>query len=91
MPPSESLGLPLKVFLYTLDQIADMLEINVSASSPYIHWDRRSVGIPPKDRMVARNIAPQGKHPDWRIADMELRRWLKYRGFRIYERGYVGK
>ncbi len=90
-PPPEKFGLPLQSFLYTLDQIQSLFEISVDGKSPYIHWDNRSVGIPSKDRMLARNIAPSGEKPDWRVADREVVRWLRRKRFRIYERGWVTK
>lgn len=75
-----ALRLPPRPFLYTLDQVADLLA--VSNVAPYIFYDGRSTGTPPKDKMLARNIAPSGDRPEWRIEEQELIRWFKRTGFR---------
>lgn len=82
--------LPVRPFLYTIDQIATLLAVteqNVKAK--YLHYDGRSTGVCPRDRMVARNIAPDGERPDWRVAEKEFRRWLKHKHFRIYDAALV--
>lgn len=91
MPPLDpkKVGLPPRPFLYTLDQIADLLMITPSGLKEYIHFDGRSVGSPQRTQMVARNIALSGKQPDWRVAEQEFTRWLRVKGFRVYARGFV--
>lgn len=85
----ESFGLPPRIFLYTLDQIATMLQVSDhTVKTLYLHYDGRSVGNRPADRMVARNIAPAGEKPDWRVAEKELMRWMRYKKFRFYTRGW---
>jgi hypothetical protein len=42
-----------------------------------VFFDGRSVGAPPRDRLLARNIAPAGENPEWRIEEAEYIRWLK--------------
>jgi len=39
--------------------------------------------------MVARNIAPEGHKPEWRVSEVTLIRFMKFKGFKVYERGYV--
>ena len=51
--------------------------------------ERRSVGTKTREQMLARNIAPRDKTPDWRVAEMELVRWMRFRGFRFYDRSTV--
>jgi hypothetical protein len=83
-------NLPVTSFMYTLDQIGSLLglrEFEITRS--YIHFDGRSPGIRPLTRMIARNIAGPLEKPEWRVADKEFVRWLKYMGFQIFERGYI--
>lgn len=87
---AERFGLPLRVFLYTVDQIATLLQVDdKTVKTNYLHYEERSVGFRPHDRMSARNIAPNGEKPDWRVAEAELVRWLRYKGFKIYNRTSV--
>lgn len=81
----ERLSLPPKFFMYTIDQVATMFEVDVTAvKANYLYYERRSVGSKPGDRMLARNIAPAGEKPEWRISEQEVIRYLRKRGFRIY-------
>lgn len=84
-------ALPPRVVLYTIDQISDILQISTSAlmAPGYVHFDGRSPGARTPDLMLARNVAPSDHKPEWRIADTELIRWMKRKGFRFYERGAV--
>lgn len=90
MSERERMGLPVRVFLYTLDQISMMLEITEqSLKTEYLHYEVRSPGARPHNKMQAQNVAPDGDKPDWRVAEQEFIRWLRYKGFRIYQRGTV--
>jgi hypothetical protein len=85
----ESVGFPVKPFLYTLDQIASMINVDLKTFKlRHVHYDRRSVGFAPSDKFLARNINPDGEAPEWRIAEREAIRWMKFMGFRVYERGW---
>jgi len=76
--------------LYTLDQVATCLEVSVGhLNNNYAHFDGRSVGIPGKGKIIFRNIASEGEKPEWRCSEREFVRWLKYKGFQYYERGWV--
>ncbi len=89
-PGARNVGLPPRPFLYTLDQISTLLDLTQrEVEMRYIFWDQRSVGMVPKDKMMARNIAPKDSKPDWRVAERELVRWMKHKGFRFYERSSV--
>lgn len=84
---ARSVGLPPRPFLYTVDQISVLLELSeASLRSSYIYYVGRSIGHNNPDLMTARNIAKPGEHPDWRITERELVRWMRRRGFRYYER-----
>lgn len=90
MGNAKNFGLPLRVYLYTLDQIATMVQIQLTTlKSNYIHFEERSVGFRPLDRISARNIAPDGEKPEWRVTEEEFVRWLRYRGFKVYNRATV--
>lgn len=87
--PPDSVGLPQRPFLYTLDQIANLVAVDLLTVKASVHFEGRSVGARPVKKMLARNIAPEGERPDWRVAERELVRWLRTKGFRFYERGWV--
>lgn len=84
-------GLPTRPFLYTLDQISVLLDLSINTiQSSYVHFEGRSIGVAARDLIIARNIAPPEKTPDWRIAEQEFLRWLKRKGFKYYDRGFIG-
>lgn len=86
----ESVVLPVKPFLYTLDQVAQLLNIETKKlySNGWINFHGRSTGIATKQEMVARNIEKDPDKPaEWRIAERELVRWLRLRGYKFHERG----
>jgi hypothetical protein len=84
-------GLPVREFMYTLDQIAYLLNISEdSLKRSHLHFQGRSVGVCPKDRMLAVDISPDNaKKPEWRVAETHLKRWMRFKGWKIYDRGYV--
>ncbi len=85
----DRVDLPQKPFLYTLDQVAHLLDLRVDTLQlHYIHFDGRSIGVQPRDKLLAHNIAPTGVKPNWRIAEKELIRWMKNRGIRHYDSGW---
>jgi hypothetical protein len=87
---AEKVGLPVKPFLYTLDQIAFLISIEErTLKTSYLFYQDRSVGAPPKNKIRAVNIAPTGETPNWRVAEREFVRWLRYKGFRYQERGWI--
>lgn len=89
--PERRLGLPLKPFFYTLDQIAYLLEVEERyLKGSLIHFEGRSVGVCPRDRMKAVDISPDdAKRPDWRVDEKTFIRWLRFKGYRYHERGYI--
>ena len=85
-----SVGLPSRPFLYTTDQVCMMLAVSEGyLRLEYAHWEGLSIGIPSSDRIVFRNIAPRGASPQWRCSERELIRFLRYKGYKYYERGFV--
>lgn len=91
MPPDpEDVGLPPRVFLYTLDQICQVLSIQSVALRRHLYLDGQSTGRQKPRQLRARNIStdPEGR-PDWRVSEPELIRWMKSRGFKYQHRGWV--
>lgn len=87
----EKVGLPPRPFLYTIDQLSVILNLDEQQiKSRYLHFEGRSIGAASRHLLLARNIAPTPTSPpDWRVAERELIRWLKFKGFKYYERGSV--
>lgn len=86
----KTVGLPIRDFMYTVDQIAFMLEVSEAyVKRSLLFYEGRSTGVCPKDLMSARNIAPAGETPEWRVLDRMLVRWMRFKGFKVYERGYL--
>jgi len=78
--------LPAKPFLYTLDQVAMILGMDEGTlARGYLYYAGRTSGVRKPGLLVARNINGPDKRPEWRIAEKELIRWMKHRGFRFTE------
>lgn len=92
LPPArDPVGLPPRPFFFSLDQIANMLnmtERNLIVQG-YVHLEGRSIGAPLRDQFIARNVAPADQKPEWRVSEREFIRWLKRKGFKYYDRGSV--
>jgi hypothetical protein len=87
---ADAVGLPPRYFLYTLQQIQDMLSIHRQHIRRVIWFEGQDVGAVDPDKILARNIAtPESEQPMWRIAEPELVRWMRHKGFRIYHRGWL--
>lgn len=85
----EKVGIPVRLFLFTIDQLATMLAVDeAQIKRSYLHYEGKSVGARPRDKMWARNVAPEGEKPEWRITERELIRWARMKGFKIYDRGW---
>ncbi len=90
MPKStDKLGLPIKPFFYTPDQIAGLLEIKEQyLMNILLFYEGRSPGIRPKDKLLAVNLAPEGETPVWRIPERALVGYLQYKRVKYYTRGW---
>lgn len=87
---AQEVGLPIREFFYTVDQIALLLELREQyVRERILFYEGRSVGAPRKDEMVAVNFAHEGDKPEWRIAERHLKRWMRFKGYKIYDRGYL--
>lgn len=83
-------GLPIRDFLYTTDQIAFLLGVTEKhLKDKLIHYDGVSTGVRKPYKMLARSISAPNEKPDWRVAERELQRWLRSKGFRFHERAYI--
>ena len=83
-------GLPPRPFLYTIDQISVLLDLpEKTLHTQYVYHEGRDIGIIHPHHMRGRNIAPPDEKPDWRVAEAELIRWMKRKGFKYYDRGVV--
>jgi hypothetical protein len=90
MAAKTEFGLPIRPFFYTLDQLADMFVVSLAdLRRKHIYFADVSTGAKPRDRILAHNISPDGERADWRVVEEELKRWLRYMGFRVYDRSTV--
>lgn len=89
---TESVRLPVRPFLYTLDQIEALTSISQKELiSRHCHFFGRHEGKCPPDRLLFRDIAPEGDRPDWRVTEREFIRWMRAKGFVVRELRYVEK
>lgn len=85
-----SVGLPPRVFMYTIDQLSVLTQITEQQlHALHLFHEGRDVGVRKPHQMVTRNIAPPDERPDWRVVEKEFVRWMKLKGFKYYDRGYV--
>lgn len=87
---AEQVGLPPRPFLYTLDQISVMTDIDEKTLIRHsIYFEGRSIGTRKPSQLVARNMHagnPDAK-PEWRVLDKEFVRWMRSKGFKYYDSG----
>jgi hypothetical protein len=88
---NKGLGLPPRIFFYTVDQIGSMLSLEEAyIKRNLLHYQGRSPGICPRGIMLAINVAPEGEKPEWRVSEQSFARYLRSKGIKFYERGYAG-
>lgn len=89
-PVSKTITLPRPPFLWTLDQIAALLNVTMAdLRKDYIHFDSLSAGARHQTRIVARDISPPtADQPEWRVSEVELIRWMRQKGFKPAYRDY---
>jgi hypothetical protein len=87
VPQREKFTLPVRPFLYTLDQVAHLLSMALPyLKEKYIWYDGREVGARDSDKLCAHNIAHPTQPPEWRVSEREFIRWLRRKKFKVYER-----
>lgn len=80
----QEVGLPPFIFLFTVDQIAGMLNIELSTLMvQYLYYAGRSSGRKASHQMDAVNIAPEDALPDWRVPAREFLQWCKRRNIKV--------
>lgn len=99
MPPGKrekpedptDVGLPATPFLYTLDQVAVLLNMSEQdLVSGYIWFAGGTIGRKSPRQIKAVNIqVTPGELANWRVSQGELIRWCKLLGFKVYSRGRV--
>lgn len=77
--------------MYTLDQIAYLLNLTEETlKRSYLHFEGKSVGVCPRDRMIAVDISPDSaKRPEWRVPERYLKRWMRFKGLKVVDGGYL--
>jgi len=79
----QTIGLPPVIFMFTLDQIASMLNIEeMTLRTSYLYFNGRTTGLRKRSHMMAINIGENDAKPDWRVSHQEFVKWLKRHGFR---------
>ena len=77
-------NLPERPFFYTVDQLQDLLQMD---PMKFLHYEGRSVGPRPKDKLLARNLAPRDQSPEWRVEEKEFIRWMRFKKIIPAQRG----
>jgi hypothetical protein len=87
----EWVALPTRLFLYTPDQVAMILNVDLrTVMASYLWYEGRQVGAHDYDKLRAVDISEdRSKPPRWRVSEQELIRWMRRKGFKYYERGWV--
>lgn len=93
--PSDRRGLPRRPIFWTIDQVADMLSISVpSLVKSYLWFDGKEIGPYHRQFLRASNLAVGRTHrnfgdqpSDWRIAEPELLRWMKFHRLYLFDEG----
>lgn len=84
----QKIGLPPRVFMFTIDQIAYMLNVEErTVKTRYLYFEGRSTGRRRLDLLVAVNVAPDDVKPDWRVNERELIRWATMKKLKFVELG----
>lgn len=88
--PPTTVDLPIRPFLYTMDQIGTLLGLSLhTLKGSYVYYLGRSTGYKPADLLEAVDISPRGEKPEWRVSEGELVRWLRVHQVRPYGRRTV--
>lgn len=88
---ADRIGLPVREFFYTIDQIAYLLSMDEGyVKRTLLHFEGRTPGVCPRDKMTAYDMSSENdEKPEWRISERHLRRWMRSKGIRVYDRGYI--
>jgi hypothetical protein len=87
---ARKVGLPTRTFLYTIDQVCNMINVRRETFvAQYLYLHGVHTGSPSRDKLAARNVAPDSAKAEWRIAEKEFIRWLRVKGFRVNDSSAV--
>lgn len=78
-----AVGLPPLLFMFTLDQVCAMLQVEMKTlMRDHLWYTGITPGIPMRRQMKAVNI---GEHdaPVWRVSQREFVVWAKRQGFKV--------
>lgn len=79
-------GLPYQPFFYTVDQVAAFLNLTVeSLTKSYLFRVGEDRGVYRKNLLRAVDLCPVETQRDWRVAEAELIRWLRYHNLYLYD------
>ena len=81
-------GLPRRPFFYTLDQVAEMLNLTVKDLTGSYVW-KVGLEVGPWRPRYLRAAQLGGAGGEWRIGEEELLRWLRYTNLYVYD-PYLG-
>jgi hypothetical protein len=87
IPPLETVNLPARIFLYSHDQVAYMLDLTEPQLKRLMFYSGRQFGSAPVNRIATHNIAPREDPPIWRVSEPEIVRYLKKMGYRFHRSG----
>lgn len=89
MPTEEwrkEVGLPVRPFLYTIEQIAGLLSCSVDLLHRTIaYYEGRSVHRRRPMELHFVNIAKPEDKPLWRCSEQELVRWMRFKQIKVYD------
>ena len=72
------LQLPVKTFMYTIEQIAYMLDVTEqTVKKRILYYQGRERRKWTNDDLVAVNFSRQDEKPEWRISEEEFIRWMR--------------
>lgn len=81
------LGLPVRVFYYTVEQVGAIIEMKTEDVMKKVLWfEGREVGHKPASALCAINLARGEQKPEWRIEERELIRWMRWKKIRRFDR-----
>ena len=84
------INLPVRPFLYSMPQVAGILSITIHHLQMNIaYYDGRSIHRQTPHDMKFINIAKEDKRPVWRVAEQELIRWMKIKGFCVHDASWA--
>jgi hypothetical protein len=77
------IGLPPLLFLFTLEQICSMIQVDMtSLMRNHLWYTGVTPGMPMRRQMRAVNVG-EHKEPIWRVSQRDFVSWAKRQGFKV--------